>query len=71
MYKSPHSHDLEGRDVQAPALNTTASNSNTAMRQGERGRILLSMVHNESTYYAAILLPGSYLVRRTYYEIRR
>lgn len=69
MFKSLPSHDLEGRDVQAPALNTTASKLNATMRQGERGRILLSMVHNEGTHYAAILLPGSYLVRRTYHEM--
>ncbi|KIM36950.1 hypothetical protein M413DRAFT_448854 [Hebeloma cylindrosporum] len=58
--KPPSSPDLEGRDVQAP-IKLAESDSHSTAVQGNRGRILLSMVHSEGTSYAAILIPESYL----------
>ena len=56
-------YDLEGRDVQAPM--NTGESDNT--RQGERGRILLTMVESDGTTTgAAIPLPSSYMVSATY-----
>ena len=68
MVESQSIHDLEGRDVEAPAnAGDRNSDATTAMPQGGRGRILLSMAGSDgSMYHATIALPTSYLVCSNY-----
>lgn len=68
MVKSLSTHDLEGRDVEAPAnAGEFRGSDTTTIPQGGRGRILLSMMGSDgSVHHAAIVLPGSYLVCFSY-----
>jgi len=71
MVKSQPIHDLEGRDVEAPAnAGDPNSDATTSTRQGRRGRILLSMVGSDgSMYHVTIVLPESYLVCSNYCRV--
>ena len=71
MVKSQPIHDIEGRDIEAPAnAGDRNSDATTTTPKGERGRILLSMVGIDgSTYHATIVLPTSYLVCSNYCRV--